>query len=574
MTHRLWLITPFLLAGCAGAPVTHSTPASSPSPVAAKPAAAPPPHVTLTRKLLFEILSGEVAMQRGDYAFATRVLTDAATRSRDPRLAARATEAAVRGRLFPQALKSARLWTQLEPDNGQARQALAEILMQLGQTQAAQVELRRIVQAAHTDPELTMAYVRVATALAGTRDRAGALKTMQSLVQLHPDRPEAQFALAHLAVRTGDLNAALAAIDHTLALRPAWEDAAVFKARVLAVSRGSEQTLAFYRDFLARHPKAAGLRLNYARYLVDLKQWEKAREQFERVAAQQPQDADALYAVGLLALQTNQLDEAEDYLKRNLALQPDNDQARLYLGQIAQQRKDYAGATKWYGDVAPGPYYFEAQARLALIEANQGRVDAALNKLRSIEPDNDAQRVQLWLAEDQILRDAGRYRDSFDMLTKALKRMPDNTDLLYARALVAERLDMLDVHERDLRRLLAKDPKNANALNALGYTLADHGIRLKEALQLIQEAIALKPDDPYIMDSLGWVHYRLGDTADAIRYLKRALAIRSDAEIAAHLGEVLWTTGDRSAAETVWAKALKESPDNRALNTVIKKFKK
>jgi tetratricopeptide (TPR) repeat protein len=181
--------------------------------------------------------------------------------------------------------------------------------------------------------------------------------------------------------------------------------------------------------------------------------------------------------------------------------------------------------------------------------------------------------VQLALAEEQMLRDAKQNVEAFDVLSRALAELPDNVDLLYARALVAEKLNRIEVAEKDLRRILKKDPKNPNALNALGYTLADRTSRYTEALALIEQALALKPDDPFILDSLGWVHYRLGNHAEAVRHLRAAFDKRADAEIAAHLGEVLWVTGDRNGAESIWKNALQLTPDNEALLGVISKFK-
>ncbi|MBS1236701.1 MAG: hypothetical protein H6R46_1496, partial [Proteobacteria bacterium] len=264
----------------------------------------------------------------------------------------------------------------------------------------------------------------------------------------------------------------------------------------------------------------------------DLKQWDKAREQFKRVVADSPRDAEAMFTIALLALQSDELDEAERYLKRTLDVQPENDQARLYLGQVAEQRKRYDDAIQWYSTVESAEMHFEAQTRLGVVLA-------------------------------RMLRDAKQYTEAFDVLSRALAELPDNADLLYSRALVAEKLNRIEVAEKDLRRILKKDPKNPNALNALGYTLADRTSRYAEALALIEQALVLKPDDPFILDSLGWVHYRLGNHSEAVR----------DAEIAAHLGEVLWVTGDRNGAESVWKNALQQTPDNEALLGVISKFR-
>lgn len=398
------------------------------------------------------------------------------------------------------------------------------------------------------------------------------MEIMQALVDLDRASPSAYFALAHLAVRTDNLDTATEAASRALELKPDWEEAALFKAGILVSRKDSVKAQAFYEDYLASHPQATQLRLNYARYLVDLKQWEKAREQFMGVLKTSPDDADTMYALGLLSLQTNRIDEAERYFKSVLELRPDDQQMLLYLGQVGEDRKDYAQAERWYRQVVLGEHYFEAQTRLGVVIAKQGDLEGARKHLQGIQSQSEEQRVQLVLAEEQILREAKQYPEALEILNGALEGLPDNKDLLYARALIGEKLDRVDLTERDLRVILKQEPDNAQALNALGYTLADRTTRYEEALELIERALALKPDDPFILDSMGWIQYRLGNTSEAIKFLKRALSIRNDAEISAHLGEVLWVTGDRTQARSVWNKALEDTPDSEALHGVIKKF--
>ncbi len=560
-----------LLTACAG-PVRQEQAAEKPDAAAADPAV-DYPAVELTPQILYDLLVGEIAGQRGYISLSVDMLTQAALQTRDPRLAERATGVALYAKKYTEALETAQLWTELQPRSAEPREALAEVLLELDRPQEAKQQFARILSMPAAADNLAQAYLKIAAILARSQNRTVGVEIMQELVKLHADKPEAHFALAHLAVRQGDLDKAQESIDRALALRPEWQEAAVFKARVLVSRKEMQKVSAFYENYLKRYPRAAVLRLNYARYLVDLKQWDGARMQFKHLADDNPRDADALYAAGLLALQINQLDEAEKYLKLNLNVQPENDQSRLYLGQIAEQRKNYAEAARWYGSVDSGGYYFEAQMRLGMVFAKQGHLKAARDHLHGIQPESDQQRVQLLLSEDQLLRDNKQYQESLKVLSDGLAAMPDDPDLLYAHALVAEKLDLLDTHERDLRKLIQIDSKNAQALNALGYTLADRTNRYKEALDLIERALALKPDDPFIMDSMGWAHYRMGNNADAVKYLKRALAIRSDAEIAAHLGEVLWVTGDHMGAETIWKQALKDTPDNEVLLGIIKKFK-
>lgn len=553
-----------LLLSCAGVPPQASEPdtVGGTSTVQA-----------LDAETLFDVLVGELAAQSGQPNVAAEALGRAAERTGDARLAERAALAALFAKKYDAARSAAQLWVEKRPDSPEAREILAAALLELGRADDARAEFERLLKQERARNSLDQTYLRIAAVLGRAANREAAIELMQQLVNLNADVASAHYALAHLAVRAGDLDIAVAAVDRALRLKLDWEDAALFKARILVSRKDIAQAQRYFAEFLESHPRANNVRLHFARFLVDQKQWELAREQFKRVAEQAPNDADSIYAVALLALQTNRLEEAQTYLARVLELRPNNDQARIYLGQALEEDKRYAEAAQWYGQVRSGELYVEARSRLAVVTAKQGDVDKARELLHAVPADNDQQRVQLVLAEEQMLRDAKRYPDALTVLNAALERMPGDKDLLYARALVAERLDMLALLESDLRTILTRDPRNANALNALGYTLADRTDRLTEARALLTQALEQKPDDPFVLDSVGWLHYREGNTAEAIKHLKRALTIRGDAEIAAHLGEVLWVTGDRTEAESVWTRALRDTPDNEALRAVIKKFK-
>lgn len=572
-TTRLFVLLSVLwgLTACAGAvktvPLTDSTPAR---PVNTE---ASIPSVEMTTDILYNLLLGEIAGQQGQIGVAAATLGKVAQQTRDPRIAERAALAALYAKRYDEALQSARLWVELRPLEAEAREALITALLELNRVEEAREHFAALFVSEETRRNLDQAYLRAAAVLGRASNRAASIEVMQTLVALNPQLPSAHFAMAHLMVRGGELGQALVSADEALKYRPDWEEAAMFKARILLSQKEPQKARAFYETFLNDNRDANVVRLNYARFLVDQKEWEKALEEFKRVAANLPDDADTVYAVGLLSLQNNRLEEAEKYLKRALALRPQNDQARLYLGQVAEQRKRYDEAIDWYLTVKDGEYYFEAQSRLGVALAKQGNLDRARRHLEGMKVQDDPQRVQVALAHEQILRDARKFDDALLVLNEAIKTVPGDKDLLYARALVAEKLNKLDIAEGDLREILKKDPKNVNALNALGYTLTDRTTRYNEAHELLQQALALKPDDAFIMDSMGWLQYRLGNNKEALKYLRRALEIRNDAEIAAHLGEVLWVTGDRQEAESVWNRALRETPDNESLNGIIKKFK-
>ncbi|MDH3672420.1 MAG: tetratricopeptide repeat protein [Gammaproteobacteria bacterium] len=530
------------------------------------------PDVPLTEDILYDILVGEIAGQRGQLDTALESLGRAAQKTRDPRLAERATRAAVYAKRYEDALLYAQLWVGLRPKNQEAHESIAFTLMELQKPVQAALHFESMLALAADEKSQERAYRRVAAVLGRQQDRVAAVKVMRTLVDKDIDNAHAHFALAYLAVRTDDLDVAVGSATEALRLKPDWDEAALFKAGILVSQKDNVKAQAFYEKYLADHHDSVKVRLNYARYLVDIKQWEKARAQFLQVLKDSPEDADALYAVGLLSLQTHRLDDAAKYLEAALKLRPENQQTRIYLGQVAEERKDYVEAARWYSEVILGEHYFEAQTRLAVVVARQGDLEGARQRLHEIETQSDEQRVHLYLAEEQVLREAKRYKEALAVLDGALDAISADKDLLYARALIAEKLGLVEFTERDLRLVLQQEPENAQALNALGYTLADRTERYDEALELIQRALALKPDDPFILDSMGWVQYRLGNNGEAIKYLKQALSIRNDAEISAHLGEVLWIIGDRTQARTIWDEALENTPDNEILRGVIRKF--
>jgi tetratricopeptide (TPR) repeat protein len=530
------------------------------------------PDVPLTEDILYDILVGEIAGQRGQLDTALESLGRAAQKTRDPRLAERATRAAVYAKRYEDALLYAQLWVGLRPKSQEAHESIAFTLMELQKPVQAALHFESMLALAADEKSQERAYRRVAAVLGRQQDRVAAVKVMRTLVDKDIDNAHAHFALAYLAVRTDDLDVAVGSATEALRLKPDWDEAALFKAGILVSQKDNVKAQAFYEKYLADHHDSVKVRLNYARYLVDIKQWEKARTQFLQVLKDSPEDADALYAVGLLSLQTHRLDDAAKYLEAALKLRPENQQTRIYLGQVAEERKDYVEAARWYSEVILGEHYFEAQTRLAVVVARQGDLEGARQRLHEIETQSDEQRVHLYLAEEQVLREAKRYKEALAVLDGALDAISADKDLLYARALIAEKLGLVEFTERDLRLVLQQEPENAQALNALGYTLADRTERYDEALELIQRALALKPDDPFILDSMGWVQYRLGNNGEAIKYLKQALSIRNDAEISAHLGEVLWIIGDRTQARTIWDEALENTPDNEILRGVIRKF--
>ena len=545
------------------------------APLTAAPAAAsqPPanlPLQELTRQTLYEFLLGEIAAQRGSPALAAQTFLDLARRTRDPRVARRAVEVANFARMPDLALEAARLWHDTDPASAQALQAVSVLLVGAKRVDEAEPYLAKLL--ATEGNAAANGFMQLARLLAGNPDAAVNLRVVRKLAERYPDLPQAHFAVSQSAAAANDEALALAEVRRAAALRPDWEIAAMYEAQLLQRRSPAEagKRLAAY---LEKFPGSREVRLSYARLLVLDKRYPEARAEFESILKRFQNDTDAIYAVGLLALQVKEYAIAESNMKRLLDLgYRDASAVRYTLGQIAEEQKDWARAIEWYKTVQRGEYAMPARARTAHAIAKQGRLDEARAYLRSSDAAEEPQRVQLLVAESQLLRDSNLHREAFELLGQALQKIPDQPDLLYDYALTAEKLDRFDVLESSLVKLIQLKPDNAHAYNALGYSFAERNIRLPEAKKLIEKALEISPQDFFIIDSLGWVLYRTGDLTGAAAQLRRAWDGRPDGEIGAHLGEVLWVLGKRDEARRIWQEALKASPENDTLQKTLKRF--
>ncbi len=531
------------------------------------------PNQELTENLLYEFLLAEIAIQRGNATLSAQAYVDLAKRTRDPRIARRATEvAALYARMNNAAIDAATVWHETEPGSTRALEALAGLLVAAGRYDEALPNLKKLLTGSANDP--ANGFTQLTRTLANAQDKQAAVKLVRSLAADYPKLAEAHFAVARAAVNAGDERVALEEARKAGQLRPDWEAAVLLEAQLLQKA-SADQAASLLGGYLKKYPAARETRLAYARLLVAQKRFGEARAEFQKLMAGVPDSTDAAFAVALLSLQLKDYDAAEKYL-RSLIESPyrDKDGVRLYLGQVAEERKNLPEALRWYGEVGEGEQYVQAQIRYAQVLARQGKLDEARGRLQEAAAKNGQQRVQLILAEAQLLRDANQPKTAFDLVGRALDRVPNNPELLYDYAMLAEKIERVDVLEASLRKLIEIRPEHAHAYNALGYSLADRNQRLPEARELIEKALQLAPEDSFIIDSMGWVLYRMGNLKDSLGYLRRAFAGRPDPEIAAHLGEVLWAMGERAEAERVWGDATRESPDNETLANTIKRLKR
>jgi len=529
------------------------------------------PLQDLTEPMLYQLLLGEIAAQRGDPALAAKTYLELAKRTHDPRIARRAVEIANYARAPKLALEAARVWHAADPQSAQALRMLTVLLVSARRVDEAEPYIAKLL--AGEGNGAAGGLMQLGQLLAQNPDKAVNLRVVQRVAQSYPQLPEAHFAVAQAAVAANDEALALGELGRAAELRPDWEHAVLYEAQLLR-RKSPEEAVRRLAGFLERFPNARDARLGFARLLVGEKRYPEARAQFQALLAIHKDDREAIYGVGLLALQAKEYAIAETNLKRLLELgHRDADGVRLTLGQLAEEQKDWPRAIEWYQSIQRGEQALQARLRTANVLAKQGRLEEARTFLRSAGSGGEHQ-VQYLIAEAQLLREANRHREAFDLLGGALESNPDQPDLLYDHALTAEKLERVDVLEANLRKLIQARPNHAHAYNALGYSLAERNERLPEARKLIERALQISPDDHFIIDSMGWVLYRMGDLTGAADYLRRAWRNRQDGEIGAHLGEVLWVMGERAEAERVWKEAAEASPENATLQNTIKRLRK
>ncbi len=530
------------------------------------------PKQELTAPILFDFLVGETALQRGNLDIAVSRYVKLARTTRDPRIAKRATEIALHAGNPFAAEQAATMWIELEPDSMDARQTIAALLVNMGKLDAARPHLEKLL--ASEKNSVANAFMQLNQLLSRNTDKEATLLLIQQLSQPYKDVPEVHFAISQAAWFANQHPLAAEEMQRALALRPGWEIAAVHNGRILQRASSADAS-EFYRDYLKKYPAANEVRIAYTRLLIGDNHTDLAREQLQWLSEKNSEDAEIMLAVGLLATEMGDFDITETSFKKALSLgYKDTNAVHFHLGQIYEETKRPDMAMASYQMVKSGGRYLPAQIRYADLLALKGHLEEAREHLQKLPAANDQQAAHLILAEAQILRRSKAHKEVFDVLNDGLKKLPDYPELLYDHALAAEKLGKFNILEQDLRKLIKLKPDNAHAYNALGYSMAERGIKLPEALELIRKAVELSPEDPYIMDSLGWVYYRMGNFAEGLNYLNLAFAARPDPEIAAHLGEVLWAKGAKDNAKDIWRYALEKDPDNDVLLETLQRLLK
>ena len=529
---------------------------------------------------MFRYLAAEVAGQRGELGISSRLFYDLAKATRDPRLAERAAKVALYSQIPGIAVEATKLWVELNPDSVEAQQASTQMNVMTGNLGAAKPYLQKLLTKEETRAH---GFLYLNNLFASQSNKQAVLQLVKELAAPYQSLPEARLTTSQAAFQAGDLALALNEVTAANQLRPHWEMGAIQQADIL-LSQSPTEAIVFYKNFLVDNPSANDARLNLARILIKQQRYKEAKPELMQLAKLADSNPEILVVVGLLSAQSDALADAENYFKQ--ALETDikgKNQIYMHLGQIAERNKNDSEAMKWYGMATPpsketpvqqANLYVEAKISMANIIAKRNGADAAIALLDELRDLNDAQLAQIISAQSGFLVMAKRYQESYDLLAKAVANMPDMADLIYDHAMAAERVKKYAVMETQLRKLIKMKPQFAQAYNALGYSFADRNTKLDEANTLISKALALSPNDHFIMDSMGWLLYRQGKLDKAYEYLQAAYTAQADAEIASHLGEVLWKMNRQDEANQIWEDALKNNPDNEVLLSTIKKFKR
>lgn len=532
-------------------------------------ASAPTPS-ELTPDLVYAVLVGQVARQRGEYRLAFTHFLHAAQLAQDPSLAELAARAALALEDTEAVQRAADAWLHLAPNAIGAHQLAAYARLEADDIRAATEHLRRLIRLAAEEGE--NGYGQAARLVSKLKLANRRLQLMETLTAEDPESADAWFARAVVAAGADRHDEAVQAARRASQLRPEWNEPRIFLVQMLLSHGDRDEARKTLETFVSESPDDQGLRLLYAQLLVDEEEFSRARNVFEHMLRNRPKEPDVLFALGVLSLQLEDLDSARDYFVQLRDTGARQDDSAYYLGQVEELAESWDSALSWYRK-ADGERTLDARIRMAQIQARQGKVERAQEILHQLREQWPTDAPTLYLIEAEILSERDQEEQAMEVYDEAVNAFPGNHDLLYARGLHAVALDRLDVMERDFKAIIADDPEHADALNALGYSLADRTDRYEEALGYIERALAIKPDDAAVLDSMGWVQFRLGKPEQALPYLERALALMPDSEIAAHLGEVLWTLGRRDQAWSTWEEALARDPEHEYLLQVIGRYR-
>jgi tetratricopeptide (TPR) repeat protein len=513
--------------------------------------------------VLYMLLAAELAGQRGQYEIALEGYMEAAKRVNDPRFAERAAKIAMYMRDGKKTDEAVSIWLTQDPKNLTARKIAALSALRSGNKQAAVDHLDLLLKA---DPAGFEKSVLELVSILQKDGKTDFIYEVLDAVSLkNPDQAAVYFVQSLLAMQMKDSALAEKKIQRALDIQPDWDDALIFQAQIAVFSGDMNKAKTLLRNASLKYPDNNKIKKMLAQVLIKTAEYEEAGEVYKGIVSANPKDIESQIALALVYLQLDQDGKAEDIFKALLDQPEWQSQASFYLGKIEEKGEHTKKALVWFDKVTDGPFVFESAISAISMLIKDKEFDEAGLRLNLMLDRFPKQKLRIILMQAGLFSQQEQHEKAFNLLTNALAEYPDQKDLLYTRALMAERVNKLDVLEADLKKILAKYPDDAEALNALGYTLLGDANRYAEAEKYLQHALKLQPDEAVIMDSFGWLQFKLGRLEQALEYLERAYAKQQEAEIAAHLSEVLWALGRKEEARKLFSKAIKNSPEDEYL---------
>jgi tetratricopeptide (TPR) repeat protein len=558
------------LPGCASFSGTTEPKADEPTPIAVTPTPQEEiRYADFEPEVLYQLLAAEIAAQRGRYDVTLVNYLQAAKTSKDRGVITRAMRIAQSLNADNAQQQLADLWLQLEPDNLLAHRVSAIQAVKRQDLETALVHMERIMEQGEDADFDSLAAMSANLPPAQQREL---LQLYEQLAERHPDNLELEYSIALLLKITGAPEQALERIERLTNREPNFQPAIALKGDLLYQTGQTREALNYLTTNTRRFPANRQLGTLYGRILINEGELQAAQDEFERLVQRYPQTPGLRLSFALVALENRQPELAKEELTELIEQGHHTDEASYYLGRIEEEEGNIANAIGFYMSVEGGNYFFPALSRASELQAETGDLDGALARIDTLRDSNPGQAENFWLLEVNLLLDQQREQDAMAAADQALEAFPENIQIRYARAMLHDTLGNTGQAEEDLRAILSQQPDNAVALNALGYILTIRTERLDEARSYIERALALDPNNPAILDSMGWVLFRQGNTEAALEYLADAWAAYPDPEVAAHYGEALWVTGNEEQARVIWEEGLEQDPDHDILIETIQRL--
>lgn len=524
----------------------------------------------ISPEVLYLLMTAEIAGQRNQYGVALDGYLQAAKRVDDVRIAERAAKIGLYVKDTKKTSEAVSLWLKQDVGNLTARK-IAALSALKGRNKALAVEhLNKMLL---DDPAGFEEALLELTRLLGKEGKSDfVFEVLEEVAVLHPDHAAIYFVQALLAGQANKGDIVKDKVNKALALQPDWDKALILHAQVSAQNGEYEQARDDLESVLEKSPDNSKIRKMLGQVLIKTESLDEAVKVYKKVLETVTGDGESQFAIALIYLQQKKEKDALVYLKKLVNKRGWDAQASFYIGRVEFKNDRYETALIWFDKVTKGPYVYDASMAAISVLLNQKKFTEAESRLVDLSKKFPKQQVNILLLKAEIYSEQKEYQKAFELLSQGLVDFSEHRDLLYTRALIAEKIERLDILESDLKKILQKNPSDAAVLNALGYTLTDRTDRYEEAADYLQKALELKPGEAVIMDSMGWLKFKRGQVEEALKILRKAYDKQPEHEIAAHLAEVLWVLGEQDEAREVFNKALEKAPKDEYLLKFQQRF--